>query len=91
MQTVSQFTGDVGITDLAKMHQHAEALEREINNLRAGLLLAAQWGIISDGWDSTLASELRAWIIDDMRKPAPTLPDYYPTHKVRHSLPPKKL
>ena len=61
------------------MQAEINALKTENANLRAGLLLAARWGISSDGYSASVASELRAWIIDDMRKPAPTAPDYYPT------------
>ena len=63
-----------------QMRSEINALKTENANLRAGLLLAAQWGISSDGYSASVASELRAWIIDDMRKPAPTAPDYYPTN-----------
>lgn len=56
----------------------ARDLERELANAHAALLLAAEWGISSDGFSSEVAGNLRCWIIGGMKGPPPKAPDYYP-------------
>lgn len=68
------------------MESHARQLERELNEvtkqrdkLKRGLLTAAERGIRSNCYDTTVANQLYTWIMDDMRKDAPTELNYYLT------------
>lgn len=60
-------------------------IERELAEMtdqrdaaRDALLLAARWGIASDGYSAEVSSNIRCWIISGMTGNAPTAPDYYP-------------
>lgn len=58
--------------------------ERERNAARDALLLAAEWGISSDGFSAEVSSEIRCWIIKGMEGKAPTAPEYYPKRRGPH-------
>lgn len=58
----------------------ATKLERERDAARAALMLAAEWGISSDGYSAEVSSRIRCWVISGMQGPAPKAPDYYPTN-----------
>ncbi|MBK1884670.1 hypothetical protein JIN85_19825 [Luteolibacter pohnpeiensis] len=45
---------------------------------REALLLAAQWGISSDGYSANVSRQIRIWVLNGMQGPAPKAPDYYP-------------
>jgi hypothetical protein len=65
-------------SDLARYVEGLQKVEAERDAARAALLLAARWGISSDGYSATVASDIRCWIINGMRGDAPKAPDYYP-------------
>ena len=48
------------------------------DQMEACLMLAAQWGISSDGFSAEVSSQIRCWIIGGMKGSAPKAPDYYP-------------
>lgn len=50
----------------------------ERNDARETLMLAARWGIESDGYSANVSGAIRAWIINGMKGPPPKQPDYYP-------------
>lgn len=55
-------------------------LKYERDQMEAALMLAAQWGISSDGYSAEVSSRIRCWIIGGMKGPAPKAPDYYPAN-----------
>ena len=65
--------------------------DRRIANQRdqmeATLMLAARWGISSDGYSAEVSSRIRRWIINGMRGDAPKAPDYYPANVKEHTTP----
>jgi predicted RNase H-like nuclease (RuvC/YqgF family) len=70
---------------MATLRLEKENHEREIavmteqrDSARGALILAARWGISSDGYSAEVASRIRCWIISGMIGNAPTAPDYYP-------------
>ncbi len=48
------------------------------DQMDAALMLAARWGISSDGYSAEVSSRIRCWIIGGMKGEAPKAPDYYP-------------
>ncbi len=50
------------------------------DQMEAALMLAARWGISSDGYSAEVASRIRCWIIGGMQGEAPKAPDYYPSN-----------
>jgi len=65
-----------------ELNARCERLEVERAQLEAALMLAAQWGISSDGYSAEVAGNIRAWIIGGMKGPAPKAPDYYPENSL---------
>lgn len=61
-----------GICDRRIAHQR--------DQMQATLLLAARWGISSDGYSAEVSSQIRCWIIGGMKGDAPKAPDYYPAN-----------
>lgn len=85
-QSFRYYNDATGNRDEYVKARFARQLERELNEvtkqrdkLKSGLLTAAERGIRSNCYDSTVANQLYAWIMDDMRKDAPTELDYYLT------------
>lgn len=64
--------------------QLAEICDRRIayqrDQMEATLMLAARWGISSDGYSAEVSSRIRCWIIGGMKGDAPKAPDYYPAN-----------
>jgi hypothetical protein len=65
----------------------SQYLERELatvtaqrDQMEAALMLAARWGISSDGYSAEVSSRIRCWIIGGMKGEAPKAPDYYPAN-----------
>lgn len=56
----------------------ARQLEQELAAAHEALMLAARWGISSDGYSAEVAGDLRCWIINGMKGPPPKAPDFYP-------------
>ena len=50
------------------------------DQMEAALMLAARWGISSDGYSAEVSSRIRCWIIGGMKGEAPKAPDYYPAN-----------
>src|SRR6478736_2138089 len=59
-----------GICDRRIAHQR--------DQMESTLMLAARWGISSDGYSAEVSSRIRCWIINGMRGDAPKAPDHYP-------------
>jgi hypothetical protein len=50
------------------------------DQMESALMLAARWGISSDGYSAEVSSRIRCWIIGGMKGEAPKAPDYYPAN-----------
>lgn len=65
-------------TDFNGMVGHAKNMERQRNQMRDALLIAARWGIRSDGFSGEVSDSLRTWIDAGMSGDPPKVPSYYP-------------